>query len=145
MLPSLRTSATTVLAASAAPLLLLASSAVAAPTETLHAGVTSSGPQGERISLAHGGRSAGTLAISGCANTSPTAFVCKGTGTVLGLGPAAVRIRWRCPVDRPCQDHAEGALKNNGSLLLLLHVEATVAEFQQKGASFTVRAEQIGE
>jgi hypothetical protein len=127
------------------PALVLASSAYAAPSSTVQATVASSGPSGQKINLAQDGASAGHINLKQCTNTSATAIVCTGTGTVLGLGPAKVRIRWHCPVGKSCAGHAEGTLKNHGSTLALLHVKATVAKVQSEGSTFRIGVELVGE
>jgi hypothetical protein len=138
----LRTVVVTLLAV---PALALPAVAYAASPTTLLASVGTHGPHGTKISLEEGTHSRGELTITRCANTSPTAFVCKGTGTVFELGPAKVRIRWSCPVDKPCAKKAEGTLKNHGSLLGLLHVKATVQTFQTRGSQFSIEWEPTGE
>ena len=133
----------------AVPALALSTSAYAASPTTVFAEVTNHGPKGTTISLTEGVKSAGALKIIQCANTSPTAFVCRGTGTVVigdvSYGPAKVRIRWKCPVDKPCAKSAQGTLKNKGNLLALLHVRTRAATFQMRGSSFGIDVELVGE
>jgi hypothetical protein len=131
------------------PVLALSTTAYAASPTTLFAEVSKHGPKGTTIGLTEGVRSAGDLKITSCANTSPTAFVCKGTGTVIlgdvSYGPAKVRIRWKCPVGKSCAKSAQGTLKNKGNLLALLHVRTTVAKFQTRGESFGIDVQLVGE
>jgi hypothetical protein len=131
----------------AVPALALGSGAYAAPSPTsaVWATVASSGPQGQDLTLTQDRSPAGAIHLKPFVNTSATAFVCAGSGTVLGLGPGKVRIRWHCPVGRACEGHAEGTLKSNGSTLALLHVKATVAKVQSKGSTFKIGVELIGE
>ena len=131
------------------PALAFSTAAHAAANTTLFAEVTKHGPKGTTVGLTEGVRSAGSLKITRCANTSPTAFVCSGTGTVIigdvSYGPARVRIRWSCPVHKSCAKTAQGTLKNKGNLLALLHVRTTVDKFQKRGESFGVDVELAGE
>jgi len=131
------------------PALAFSTAAHAAATTTLFAEVTKHGPKGTTVGLTEGVRSAGSLKITRCANTSPTAFVCSGTGTVVigevSYGPAKVRIRWSCPVGKSCGKSAEGVLKNKGNVLALLHVRTTVGKFQTRGSTFGVDVELVGE
>jgi hypothetical protein len=136
---------TVVVSLLAVPALALPAAAYAASPTTLSASVGTHGPNGTKISLVEGSHSRGGLTITQCANTSPTAFVCKGTGTVFDLGPAKVKIRWKCPVDKSCAKSAEGTLKNHGSLLGLLHVKASVQTFQTRGSQFGIVWEPTGE
>jgi len=129
----------------AVPALALASSAYAAPSTTVHATVDKAGARGEKISLTSDGQDAGSLSLKVCTNTSATAIVCAGRGTVLGLGPAKVRIRWHCPVGRACEGHGEGTLKSHGSTLALLHVKATVVKVESEGATFRIAVEPVPE
>jgi len=129
----------------AVPALALASSAYAAPSTTVHATVDKAGARGEKISLTSEGQYAGSLSLKVCTNTSATAIVCAGRGTVLGLGPAKVRIRWHCPVGRACEGHGEGTLKSHGSTLALLHVKATVVKVESEGATFRIAVEPVPE
>jgi hypothetical protein len=142
----LRSAAVTLLVV---PVLALSTTAYAASPTTLFAEVTKHGPKGTTIGLTEGTRSAGSLKITRCANTSPTAFVCTGTGTVIigdvAYGPAKVRVRWKCPVDKSCAKSAEGTLKNHGSTLALLHVRTTVAKFQKRDSTFGIDVELVGE
>ena len=138
----LRSAAVTLLAV---PALALASSAYAAPSTTVHATVDKAGAHGEKISLTAEGADVGKLSLKVCTNTSATAIVCTGTGTVFGVGPGHVRIQWKCPVGRTCAGHAEGTIKNNGSTLFLLHVKATVAKVQSEGSTFRIQVEPIPE
>jgi hypothetical protein len=132
----------------AVPALLLPSAAYAGTT-VLFAEVTKHGSKGTTVTLEEGVEPAGSLEIKSCANTSPTAFVCKGTGTVtvegVTYGPARVRVRWSCPVHKSCAKKAEGTVRKRGNLLLLLHVRASVDAFQTRGSSFGVDVETIGE
>jgi hypothetical protein len=137
----LRTAVATLLAV---PALALSGSAYATTTDVVTADVHSSGPSGEKIPLTLGVKAAGLLKISSCANASPTAFVCKGTGTVKDLS-GKVKIRWRCPVNKSCAKTAEGTLKNHGSTLALLHVKASVETFQTRGSTFSIEVEYVGE
>jgi hypothetical protein len=123
----------------------MANSAYAAPSTRVHATVDSADAHGEKISLTQEGDAVGNLDLKVCSNTSATAIVCAGRGTVLGLGPGRVRIRWHCPVGRACEGHAEGTLKNNGSTLALLHVKATVAKVESEGSTFRIAVEPVGE
>lgn len=144
---------TAVAALLAVPALLVGSAltagAYAAPSETFLAEVATSGPNGVKIGLTEGTKSAGDLRFTRCATTSPTAFVCSGTGTVIvggvTYGPARVRVRWACPVHKSCAKRAEGTLKSHGSLLALLHVRTTVAAFQKRGSTFGIDVETVGE
>ena len=129
----------------AVPALALASSAYAAPSTTVHATVDRAGARGEKISLTSEGTAAGKLSLEVCTNASPTAIVCSGTGTVLGLGPGKVRLRWHCPVGRTCEGHGEGTLKSHGSTLALLHVKATVVKVESVGATFRIAVEPVPE
>jgi hypothetical protein len=137
----LRSAAVTLIAAAA---LALPAAAHAASPTTLGAHVDTHGAKGTKISLVEGSHSRGELTITRCVNTSPTAFVCKGTGTVFEL-TGKVRIRWSCPVDRSCARKAEGTLKGHGSLLGLLHVKASVETFQTRGSQFGIVWEPTGE
>jgi hypothetical protein len=132
-----------------APVLALSTTAYAASPTTLFAEVTKHGPKGTTITLTEGVRPAGSFKITRCAKTSPTAFVCSGTGTVIigdvSYGPAKVRVRWKCPVGKPCAKKAEGTLKNNGSTLALLHVRTTVGTFQTRDSAFGIDVELVGE
>ena len=138
----LRSAAATLVAV---PALVLASSAYAAPSTTVHATVDKAGAHGEKISLTSSSGDAGSLSLKVCVNASPTAIVCSGTGTVLGLGPGKVRLRWHCPVGRTCQGHGEGTLKHHGSTLALLHVKATVVKVESEGATFRSAVEPVPE
>jgi hypothetical protein len=140
----LRTALAGLLAVPAA--LAVAPPSLASPTDyAVSAHVDESGPRGQEISLSRGGQDAGHLTLTRCANGSQTSFFCAGTGTVSGLGPAKVRIRWRCPIDGPCQGRGEGTLKNHGNTLALLHVRASVPRVQDQGATFRIRVELVPE
>lgn len=128
----------------AVPALALAPSAQAVTPTTLLATVGPHKPGGTRITLDEGAHTRGELVITRCANTSPTAFVCTGTGTVFEL-TGKLKVRWHCPVDKPCAKKGEGTLKNHGSLLGLLHVNAGVPTFQKQAAQFGIVWEPTGE
>jgi hypothetical protein len=132
-----RTAVATLLAVSA---LALPTAAQAASPTTLHAEVGTKG----RISLTEGVKPRGEITITRCANTSPTAFVCKGTGTIFEL-TGKVKVRWKCPVDKPCAKTAEGTLKSHRSTLALLHVKASVPTFQTRGSQFALVFDPVGE
>jgi hypothetical protein len=141
----LRSAAVCLLAVPALTLAPVAEGAYAAPSTRVHATVDSADAHGEKISLTQEGDAVGNLDLKVCSNTSATAIVCVGRGTVLGLGPARVRIRWHCPVGKTCEGHAEGTLKNHGSTLALLHVKATVAKVESEGSTFRIAVEPVGE
>jgi hypothetical protein len=133
----LRTVVVTLLAV---PALALPAVAQAAVPTTLQADVGTKG----RISLVEGVKTRGEIAITSCANTSPTAFVCKGTGTIFEL-TGKVKVRWKCPVGKPCAKKAEGTLKSHRNTLALLHVKASVPTFQTRGSQFAIVFEPVGE
>jgi hypothetical protein len=135
---------TVVAALLAVPALALSSSAYAASPTTLLATVGPHKADSTKISLEEGSHLRGELVITRCANTSSTTFVCKGTGTVFDL-TGKVRVRWQCPVHKPCAKKGEGTLKSHGSLLGLLHVAAGVPTFQKQAAQFGIVWEPTGE
>jgi hypothetical protein len=124
----------------AVPALALPAAAHAAVPTTLQADVGTKG----RISLVEGVKARGEIKIVSCANTSPTAFVCKGTGTIFELTGKVV-VRWKCPADKPCAKKAEGTLKSHRSTLALLHVKASVPTFQTRGSQFALVFDPVGE
>jgi len=133
----IRTAVVTLLAV---PALALPAAAHAAAPTTLQADVGTKG----RISLVEGVKTRGEITITSCANTSPTAFVCKGTGTIFEL-TGKVTVRWKCPVDKACAKKGEGTLKSHRSTLALLHVKASVQTFQTRGSQFALVYEPVGE
>jgi len=121
-------------------------SARAMPTETLQATVTATGPQGYRLKLTEDGKGAGLINLTECGEGSAVSYYCSGTADIPSLhAEGRVRIRWQCPVDKPCAGQATGLVKNNGNVLATLALKTTVKRLQTKGATFTVIAEMTPE
>jgi len=139
-------SATIAAALVAASVLGSAPGALAAPTETLTATVTSAGPQGYRLKLTEGTESAGQVNLTECGEGSAVSYYCAGTAKIPSLhAEGRVRIRWHCPPDKACGGTATGLVKNNGNVLATLTVKATVKKLQTEGSTFTVVAEMTPE
>jgi hypothetical protein len=133
-------------ALAAAAVLGSAPGALAAPTETLTATVTSAGPQGYKLKLSEGDESAGQLNLTMCGEGSAVSYYCSGTAKIPSLhANGRVRIRWHCPPGKACAGTAHGLVKNNGTVLATLTVKATVKKLQTEGSTFTVMAEMTPE
>jgi hypothetical protein len=140
----IRTAAIAVALATAA--LMTAPGAVASDpqTFTLQATVISSGPHGEQISLTSDDQPFGALKISKCGEDSATSFYCKGTTSGI-INRAKVRVEWNCPVNKSCAGRGHGTVKSHGSTLALLTVKASPVKFEKLGATFSVKAQLVGE